>query len=412
MSKIALALLMIVPVCSYGWPGPADETHEMLARAEKLYEGADFEKSIELLLRVDEMLQKQPNSTDEKALTKMQLALSFIGMNNNDRAKTYFLELFEIDPDYQLDTENLAPKVIALADEARAERMATRCQSRFDEAQNLLRSGNSDAVVKLIASNSGRCPAITSLATKAADLIYKEGLESFRKSQLTDALKKFRSALNLDPMNELAIQYIELTQSKLEVGAAKTLMAWRKDFDNGEFAMTARDYQELIPVSDPKTINDIRQEYRQSLMGLAEGWKRACVTEDAAAMDKIRTRANGLLPEPGFGQDILETMQTCVPTSCVPTDSALVMTRIDKRVDPVFSTSVLSRLKNLNVVVRVKAKIDAKGNVEIKDIQGGDPLLYSGIREAVDQWKFRPALTELGVRCVDTEIPIAIHSGN
>src|SRR5262245_43032248 len=205
MSKIALALLMIVPVCSYGWPGPPDETREMLARAEKLYEGADFEKSIDLLLRVDEMLQKQPGSTDEKALTKMQLALSFIGMNNNDRAKTYFLDLFEIDPDYQLDTENLAPKVIALADEARAERMATRCQSRLDEAQNLLRSGNSDAVVKLIASNSGRCPAITSLATKAADLIYKEGLESFRKSQLTDALKKFRSALNLDPMNELAI---------------------------------------------------------------------------------------------------------------------------------------------------------------------------------------------------------------
>src|SRR6185436_14035556 len=144
----------------------------------------------------------------------------------------------------------------------------------------------------------------------------------------------------------------------------------------------------------------------------ADSWKRACSSEDVSAMAKLRARANELIPEPDFGQDILETMQGCAPTSCIPTESRLAMTRIDKRVDPEFPPAVISRIRNLNVTVRVKARIDVKGNTSITDIQGGDPLLYSGIREAVNQWKFRPTLTELGARCVDTEIPIAIRSTN
>jgi len=409
MSKIALALLMIVPIGAYGWPGPPDEPREMLAQAEKLYEAADFRASIDLLLRLDDLLKNQPGLTNIKTGVQMQLALDNIGLNNIDKAKSYFQELFKIDPEYLLDTENLAPKVITLADEVRAEQVAAKCRAAVDEAQNQLQSGNSDAVVKLIDSNNGRCPAISSLASKTADLIYKDGMESFRKSQLPDALKKFRSAQKLDPANELAGQYVELTQSKLEVSAAKSLISWRKDFDNGEFAIAARDYQELISVTDPKTVADIQQEYRQTLTGLAESWKRACMVEDVTSMDRIRTRVNAVLPEASFGQDILATMQNCAPTSCIQTDGALAMTRIDKKIDPQFPSSVIARVKNLNVIVRVKTKIDVKGNVEIKDIQGGDPLLYNGIREAVEQWKFRPTLTELGVRCVDTEIPIAIH---
>ncbi len=412
MSKIAVALLMIVPVCTFAWPGPPDEPREMLAQAELLYEAADFGKSVEMLLQADELLQKLPAPLELKASAKMQLALGFMGLNNNDRAKSYFLELYKIDPNFRLDTQNLAPKVIALADEAKAEQNAARCRSIVDEAQNQLQSGNSEAVVKLIASNSSNCPAISSLATKTADLIYKDGMEAFRKSQMTDALKKFRAALSLDPTNEMAGQYADLTQSKIEVTAERSLIAWRRDFSAGDFATAVRDFQELVTVSDSKTLSDIRQEYRQTLSGLADSWKRACSSEDVETMEKLRARANGLIPEPEFGRDILDTMQGCLPTSCIPTESRLAMTRIDKRVDPEFPPAVISHIKNLNVTVRVKARIDVKGNIAITDIQGGDPLLYSGIREAVNQWKFRPTLTELGARCVDTEIPIVIRSSN
>jgi hypothetical protein len=60
----------------------------------------------------------------------------------------------------------------------------------------------------------------------------------------------------------------------------------------------------------------------------------------------------------------------------------------------------------------VKARIDVNGNVVSTEIRGGDIILYSAVRTAVDQWKFLPARTESGARCVDTDIPITIHLAN
>jgi tetratricopeptide (TPR) repeat protein len=412
MSRIALTLLMIIPVCSYGRPVVPDGPREMLAQAEQLYEKAEFQKSIELLLRADELLQKQPGSPEETTSIKMQLALAYMGLNNSDRAKFYFRELYRLDPDYRLDSENLAPKVLDLGDEARTEEIAAKCHSILEDAQKQLQSGSTDNVVKLIGSNRDKCSAMSSLASRAAELIFKDGLELFRNSQIKDALKKFRTAQGLDPANDLAGQYVELTQNKLEITADRSLIAFHKDFDAGDYVTASHDYQELVSVSDPKTINDVRQEYRQALNGLSNSWKRACASGDAPSMEKILTRAKALVPEPEIGEDILATMQGCAPTGCIPTDGALAITRAEKRPNPQFPASVLARIKNLDLTVRVKARIDVKGNVEIKDIQGGDPLLYSGIRTAVEQWKFRPTITVDGVRCVDTEFPIAIHPVN
>jgi hypothetical protein len=81
-------------------------------------------------------------------------------------------------------------------------------------------------------------------------------------------------------------------------------------------------------------------------------------------------------------------------------------------VDPQFPPQVISRLKGLPLTVHVKARIDVNGNVVINDIRGGDIILYNAVRTAVDQWKFLPAVTGNGARCVDTDIPITIHLAN
>jgi len=60
----------------------------------------------------------------------------------------------------------------------------------------------------------------------------------------------------------------------------------------------------------------------------------------------------------------------------------------------------------------VKARIDVNGNVISGEILGGDIILNNAVRTAVDQWKFLPARTESGIRCVDTDIPITIRLAN
>src|SRR2546421_4073820 len=119
-SRSFLAVLIVIGVSRSIWAA-SDEPSEMLARAEALYYEADFEKSVELLLRADELLQGQSGHLQEKVDVKLQLALGLIGLNDSNRAKVYLGQLYALDADHQVDPQMFSPKVIRLAEEARAE---------------------------------------------------------------------------------------------------------------------------------------------------------------------------------------------------------------------------------------------------------------------------------------------------
>ena len=76
--------------------------------------------------------------------------------------------------------------------------------------------------------------------------------------------------------------------------------------------------------------------------------------------------------------------------------------------DPEFTAAVRSTIRDAQTTVRVKATIDATGNVMTTALDGGNPLLYDGVRAAVDQWKFIPAIVQGEARCVETEIPLVL----
>jgi tetratricopeptide (TPR) repeat protein len=406
--RCMLPLLIIVSAGASGWSRAADEPSEMLARAEALYYEADFAKSVELLLRADELLSQQSGRLEEKTAVKMQLALGYIGLNDSARAKTYLVELYALDADHRIDPQVFSPKVIKLAEDARAEQNAVRCRSVMDEAQRQLGNGNADAIVKLTGSNSAKCSELTALNPKVADLLYKQGLDSYKKNRMEEAAQKFRSALRLEPKHELAAQYLELAQSKLEIAADRTILAWRKNFSAGEFAQAARDYRDLVSLSTSETVDEVRLEYRRALSNLADSWVGACANDDINLMGEIRSRVSALLPDPSFGEDIQARMKTCVHTRCIQMTPQLALTRLKNRVDPQFSPYIRSMVKESPVTVRVKAKISEAGDTVPGELNGGNPLLYDAVRTAVSQWKFSPAIVEGEARCVDTEIPIVL----
>jgi hypothetical protein len=412
MSKVCrniVVLLILVLVARSGWATPSDELSEMLARAEALYYEADFAKSVEVLLRADEMLRQQPAHLEEKTNVKLQLALGYIGLNDSARAKSYLGELFALDSDRVIDPKMFSPKVIKLADEARAEQVEVKCRSLSAEAESDLRAANGDALVQLIGSSKTKCANLTTFYPRAADLVFKEGVEIYKKAQMPDALKKFRAALVLDPKHELAAQYAELAESKLELNAERALLLWRKDFTAGEFASAARDYREL----STKSIDEARGEYRSALSDLVDSWNRACAGNDKAAMESIRVQINALLPEPSFGEDILAKLKTCAPvTGCIQMDTQTAMARLKRRVDPQFSTNMKAQVKMYPVRILVKARINEKGEIASSDLVGGHPALYSGILAALGRWQFSPLVTAGGPQCVDTEIPFVINLNN
>ena len=413
MFRNALTLLSFVFVGQFAWSTPLDEVAETLARAETLYYQAEFTKSIELLLRLDKSLRPLSDHQQEKVSVKLQLALAYVGLNDNSQAKAYFRELYALDSDYSIDPQRFSPKVVQFAEQAKAEEAEIRCNSISSDAGRQLAAGNKDAVMRVIASSQTKCSDVSALAPVVADIFFKEGMDAYRKAQMGDALRKFRSALQVQPKHELAAQYIELAETKLQLDAERTLLAWRKDFEAGEFGLAAADYKLLVSQNNAETLNGIRAEYRKVLASLVESFNRACSNRDVAGMDKLRVRISELLPDPSIGDDLLAAMTTCTNTGCVQMSSQLALARLKSRVDPDFPPYVRAQIKVSPVTVRVKTKISETGDVVGAEAQGGNAILYNSVQAAVNRWKFHPTIVQGGeARCVETEIPIVVTLKN
>jgi len=392
-----------------------DEALEMLARAGVFYYEAEFSKSIELVQHAEELL-RQSGDMKQKTDVKLLLALSYVGLNDMDRAKTYLDELFALDPERHIDPVVYPPKFVQLADEAKRELNERRCQSLLEETTRQLASRNGDAVLKGIESSQTKCPQLATVYADAADLLFKEGLAAYKQDQMGNALPKFQSTLRLEPDHQLAGEYIKLaedrlriTKDRLEVAADRAVWAWRQNFNAGEYTLAARDYRDLTKVASPKVVDEVRDEYTRALSSLVDSWTKACAQDDTAQMDEVRARIHTLIPEPSFGQDMLTKMTTCTHTACLRMNTEIALARLKTRVDPQFASFIASQVKTSPVTVRMKIRVNEQGDVVSGEPQGGNPLLYNGIRAAMDRWKFYPAVKDGEPRCVDTEIPITIN---
>jgi len=387
--------------------GPAvfDEVTDGLARAEALYYEARFAESIETLRRVQELLSPQPGRLPEKTALKRQLAIAYVGLNDNAQAKSHFRELFELDPDHPIDPEQFSPKVVTLAEAARAEQNEIRCRKAARETQTLLDERDAEAARQILVSNNGKCPSLAAIAREAAEMFFRDGLEAYKKGELADAVPKFRAAIQLQPQHEMASQYLELASTKLLVDADRALLDWRRNFEARAFEAAAADYRRLASVASRETMDVVHRDYRKALEGLQEPWNRACAAGDDRAMDDLRRQAAAMSPAPAVGGDLIAKM-VCRNTGCVQMDGPVAMARLRKRVNPEISQVMRSFIQNNPVTVRVVVRINDAGDVTVRSVQGGNVVFDDAARAAVVQWKFLPAVIDGEARCVDTEFSV------
>jgi len=433
---LAIALILLTAIQPVAQTAPQDEVKDALVHAEALYYGARFNESIALLTRVDDSLKTQPGRLQDKINTKLRLALAYIGMNDTVKAKALLIDLYTLDQSYVLDPQQFSPKVIAVANEARADQTKVQCQAAQTDAKAYLESGKNAALLDLMRSMKRKCTALAAMEAEAADSLYKTGMLAYKRGEFGTALANFESAVALAPQHELALQYIDLIQSKQQVNQDRLLLQWQREFDARQLPAAAADYRQIVASSNGRTtaqVTHVTTEYRKALMTLVETWNRTCPSGDAAAMTAIRGQISELLPEPSFGEDIRAQMTVCEPTKtpntttevrteavanitppanvagCLEMQTALVLARLKTRVDPVITSDVRYYLKNNpEMSVRAKAKISETGDVTVISIQDSNPILNSSIRNALVQWKFVPIRDQNGPRCVETEIPILI----
>jgi tetratricopeptide (TPR) repeat protein len=413
MFRYVFAWILLVSLESFAVPSPQgqDEVTDALNHARALYYEANFDESIQLLSRVDDVLRPRTDRLTDKINVKLQLALAHIGLNDNAEALSFLRQLYELDADYALDPQQFSPKVLALAEDARAEQIEARCRTVRDNARKQLEAKNVSGVLNLLESMKSKCAGLSELEPATADLLYKTGLESYKRGEYPDALQQFRTVVRLSPQHELATQYLELTESKLQVTADRLLLSWHKNFQAGDFGAAGDDYRRLAALNDPasrRMLDEAREAYRAALTGLVESSNKACANSDLATVQRIRTQVEQMRPEPSVGADVVDQMSACTRRDCVPMGSQLALTRLKVKVDPEIPAALQNFLMRSPVTVRVQTRIDEKGDVIVGEVLGGNPALNQTIRTAVERWKFTPALDAAGPRCVDTEIPIVI----
>jgi hypothetical protein len=411
MFRFAFVLLLLAaPMTSSQTPASQQDPRAILTRAESLYFEARFKEALDLLIPLDVQLQRQPGRPSDRVAVKLQLALSHIGLNQTAEAKARLSELDEIDPEYSLDPALYAPKVLALFQEVRTERSATRCISICDAAAKDLQSGKVDDVMARAVAKP-TCACMSPFVQSASEVVFKQGVDAYKADNFVEATKKFRSVLASNPQHPMATQYMELITGRVDLAVERIQLDWKKSFDAHDYPHAAASYRQLLALSSEEKakplLAQMRTGYRDVLTTMAESWNRACSAGDVNMTNSLRAQAADILPEASIGQDILDKMAgSCELQGCVQMTAQLALVRLRTRVNP--DVPDFTRVPR-PVNVRVQVKIDENGEVTVKDVQGGPINWHEAIKAAVEKWKFVPAIVFDQPRCVETEIPISIN---
>ena len=282
-----------------------EDIERTLTRAQTLYYEAQFKDSVDLLLPVDAALRQQPAPVGLSISVKLQLALGYIGQNQTDEAKSVLQEVCVLDPEYSLDSNQFAPKVIALFDDVKAKQKQRPDVRHFcREIDRLSKSG--DVAGTAHAGRDRQAPAASAPRPRdAAEVLFKQGLDAYKQENFARALEKLRGALKFRPDHDLAIQYAELAECQNENSPSSECFS-----TGGSILMLVnfRRLQAFIGDSSPRTLTEcttlaleqIRAEYRKAVSSKVESWNQSCSTRTPAALDTLRQETRELLPDPAI----------------------------------------------------------------------------------------------------------------
>ena len=155
-------------------------------------------------------------------------------------------------------------------------------------------------------------------------------------------------------------------------------------------------------------LTQMRADYRNAVAVQLESWNRSCAAADQTAMDSIRQQLPEHFSDASMGEDLLTQMNQCVKRGCMPVTTQLALARLKVQVNPVVPPAFQAMVRGSSVTVRVKTRIDEKGDVTVIESQGGTSVLNDSVRAAVEHWKFAPIMDTKGPRCAEAEIPIVI----
>lgn len=424
---ITLASVLVLSMAVVQRAESQEDVERTLNQAQALYYEAHFKDSVDLLLPVDAALRQKTSPVGLSISVKLQLALGYIGQNQTEQAKSVLTEVCMLDPEYSLDANQFAPKVIALYDDVKAKQKQSRCETFCKEVDRLSKAGDVQGLLSMTRQASTGCSCA---ATRdAAEILFKQGQEAYKQENFAAALERLRAALTFRPDHDLASQYADLAESKIKLSVERMALDWRKSFEARDFLQAASIYRALESSNIDKradpALAQMRSEYRKSVAARIDTWNQSCSTRTSAGLDTLRQQNAELLPDPAIVADMVSKLVPCAPDpprvatpaavppvpvaaplGCLQMESTLAMVRLKTRVNPEIPPN---RLPAGGVIeIRVKVKIDENGDVAVLGVEGSNSYIQAVMKDTVAKWKFYPAVSDDRRRCVETELPVKL----
>jgi hypothetical protein len=246
-------------------------------------------------------------------------------------------------------------------------------------------------------------------------MAYTQGLEAYKQDDFEDAQNNFKMALSFDPHNNIAAQYVDLTDSKFQLEVDRLVLDWRINFEARRYPQATSAYFQLaspnLTQKATSHLDQIRGEYRKGVSTVADAWRQKCAADPRAAPEDALKLARGMLPDTAIAQDIIDQIKPCTapvpvpPLPCIQSSSELAMVRLKSRVSPEIPRAARPAAP---VKLVVKITIDRAGNVAVRDVRSPNAYFEEPVKVAVEQWKFFPASVGGQPTCVQTELPIVL----
>jgi tetratricopeptide (TPR) repeat protein len=379
-----------------------------LSRAQSLYFSAEFEASVALLRDLEKRIGNGAQRSNDLLQVKLFLGLALLGVNQAEEAKAKFVEVTSLNPEYTIDPGTFSPKVVDLFNEAKAISVEARCTQFCGRIDTLIADGNFSTAYDQIKLAGAGCSCANAKVGAVTEATFERGKQLYNDGRFDDAAKEFSAVLAMDEKHELARDYSQLIQERLQLTIRQGYADWRMSFDQRQFDKASAAYEKLRANVHPEVtplVIQIESEYNRVLSGFLSSWRAACTGGDHARSETIRNEAETVASGLPFAQNTLAQMQQCTSRVCIKGDPALALTRLKTRVNPELDPS-LQRYVTRRIIVRIE--IDEKGSVRVNEVVNANDRVASAVKDAVERWKFTPVVIDDHTRCVETELPVSL----
>src|SRR5215510_5023371 len=114
MFRTGLVFLFVATFASSLFSLPQKDINSILGDSEDLYYQAKFRESLDLLVSLDDRLRQDNDHMAQRARVKLQIALSYLGLDLVENAKASLVEMCALEPNCSIDADDYSPKVLTL----------------------------------------------------------------------------------------------------------------------------------------------------------------------------------------------------------------------------------------------------------------------------------------------------------